>query len=319
MPPTLQESSTVHARDSHTYAADFPTEWCIGSVPHGGFVTSVLLRAAALHFQTTLAAQNQPHSIILHVEFVRRTHEGPAILQIRDVKLGRQTSTIHVTLSQDGRDEVVAYITNANLETEKGPSFDTKWSLDPPPLSADLAQLERGQGDANWSPWTNRPFSKLRKAVNRVRFYLPRNGQARPNMIDEWLRLDSGERFTNESLGFVADTWPQMIEAMGVRKRGKANDEKVTGGEGGKEKQQQPWLWFPTLTLNLEVKKLLPPGGVDWLFVRVQTKQIKNGRFDYEVVILDETGDVIALSHHVAMVVDGSRNTAKRRKRESKM
>ncbi|KAI0484028.1 thioesterase-like superfamily-domain-containing protein [Xylariaceae sp. FL0804] len=330
VPPKLQAATVVQPKGSHTYAANFPTEWCIGSVPHGGFVTSVILQTVATHFRTTLAAQKQPHTIIAHVDFLRRTHEGPATLEIRDVKLGRLTSTVHVSLSQDGRQEVVAYLTNSNLEAESGPSFETNWSLDPPPLPVDLARLDREGSDDNYTRWQGKPFPKLRKAVNRCRFYLPRYGQPRPNVVDEWLRLDSGERFTNESLGFVADIWPQMIEVMAVRAQESTahGSGGSGGGEGGKplndqeqqqQKNQQVWLWFPTLTLNLDVKKALPPGGVDWLFVRVQAKRIKNGRYDYEVVILDEGGDVVALSHHVAMVVDGSRNTAKRKKGESKM
>jgi hypothetical protein len=65
--------------------------------------------------------------------------------------------------------------------------------------------------------------------------------------------------------------------------------------------------------LNLDVKKSLPEGGVEWLFVRVATKQIKNGRMDLEITILDEAGEIVALSHHVALAVPAERNIAKRK------
>lgn len=71
-------------------------------------------------------------------------------------------------------------------------------------------------------------------------------------------------------------------------------------------------FWYPTVLLNIEFKKPLPEEGVEWLFVRVDTKQIKNGRMDIEVVILDEMGDIVALSQHVALAVDSSRNLAAR-------
>ena len=70
--------------------------------------------------------------------------------------------------------------------------------------------------------------------------------------------------------------------------------------------------WYPTLLLNIEFKKPLPQEGVEWLFVRTETKQIKNGRMDIEVVIFDAGGDIVALSHHVALAVSGERNIAKR-------
>lgn len=67
-------------------------------------------------------------------------------------------------------------------------------------------------------------------------------------------------------------------------------------------------FWFPTLLLNLEVKKALPAEGVEWLFVRVRTKSIKNGRYDLEVIILDPDGDLVGLSSHVCLAVSTQRN-----------
>ncbi|GAP92534.1 putative thioesterase family protein [Rosellinia necatrix] len=330
MTPTLSEATAVQATGSHTYTADFPSEWCIGSVTHGGVVTATLLRVAAAHFGGTLAAQHQPHTIILHAEFLRRTHAGPATLVVRDVKIGRQTSTIHVSLTQDGREEVAAYLTNSNMAAEDGLSLETGWSPNPPlpPRPADLARLAADGEDADWVLLRDLPHPKLRKAVSRVLMHVPRRGQAQPNTIDEWVRLESGERFSMEGLGFVADMWPQMIEGMVLRQHGAAVRGGQAASEGGAETKKKekktteadlPWLWYPTLTLNLDIKKVLPPEGVEWLHIRVHSKHIKNGRYDYEVVILDEKEEMVALSHHVAMVVDGSRNTAARGKAESKI
>ena len=51
--------------------------------------------------------------------------------------------------------------------------------------------------------------------------------------------------------------------------------------------------------------------GVKWLFVRLQPKSIRNGRFDLELIIMDESGDIVALSHHVCLVMSAARNIAK--------
>jgi acyl-CoA thioesterase FadM len=74
-----------------------------------------------------------------------------------------------------------------------------------------------------------------------------------------------------------------------------------------------PGFWYPTVLLNLDIKKALPAEGVEWLFVRVATKQIKNGRMDLEVVVFDEGGEIVALSHHVALAVGSERNLANRK------
>jgi hypothetical protein len=137
---SLAKSTTVKQADSHTYTIDFDPAWTIGTgtytivpwneqhppltiespVPHGGYVTAVFMRVVSQHFSTTLAHQNQPHTIALHLDFLRRTQIGPATFKVKDVKLGRQTSVVHVTLLQDGREEVVGYITNSNISTEEG-------------------------------------------------------------------------------------------------------------------------------------------------------------------------------------------------------
>lgn len=72
-------------------------------------------------------------------------------------------------------------------------------------------------------------------------------------------------------------------------------------------------MWFPTVVMNLEVKKALPEEGVEWLAVRVTSKQIKDGKFDLDVSVRDVDGELVALSHHVAMILSIERNTRKSR------
>ena len=119
------------------------------------------------------------------------------------------------------------------------------------------------------------------------------------SLADEWLCFSDGSSFTNTSIGFVADMFPQIIESY-------------------RDQSQGPF-WYPTLLLNLDIKKSLPPQGVKWLQVRVQMKRIKNGRMDLEVHVNDGDGDLVALSHHVGFVLSAARNTAERRKPDTKI
>ncbi|KAI9848711.1 MAG: hypothetical protein M1837_006798 [Sclerophora amabilis] len=310
--PTFQEAIEVAAVDSHTYRANLSPEWCIGTVPHGGYVTAVFMRVASQHFVGTLSKQRQPHTITLHLEFLRRTQAGPAIFTVQDIKLGQQTSTIHVSLKQDDREEVVGYITNANLQTESGVSLQTRFSLDPLPAPVDVSKL-RQDADAHWELQTRMPFPEFRKAATKVTFFFPRDGHPHRSMNDEWITFQNGERFTNESIGYAADMWPQLVE--NYREISPYDGQKTKRNEEGKTpKVSLPArLWYPTLLLNLDIKKALPEEGVEWLFLRVQAKTIKNGRLDLEVIILDETGDIVALSHHVSFVLSAERNTAARK------
>jgi hypothetical protein len=71
-------------------------------------------------------------------------------------------------------------------------------------------------------------------------------------------------------------------------------------------------MWFPTLSLDLEAKMALPPSGVEWLSMRVISKQIQDGRFDLEALVRDVDGNYVALGHQVAMVLSMDRNTGGR-------
>lgn len=301
-------------QSSHIYHGNFDSTWTIGSVPHGGYVTSCIQQVASLHFATTQKKQNQPHTITLHLEFLRRTEVGPATFTVKDVKLGRATSTIHITLSQEIeghiREEVVGYITQSNLHTESGPTYSTGWNLQPTPAPANTANFP--DKDPNWRELQVRPFASFRKAMKQVRFMLPSSGQHVQSANDEWMCFtDPTERFTNESLGFVCDMFTQLVESHLEVEAGASWDQ--TGAEKQEERRKKAAYWYPTVLLNLDVKKALPAEGVKWLFVRVRAKQIKNGRYDLEVIIMDEAGDLVALSHHVCLILDASRNLAKRK------
>ncbi|KAF2098600.1 hypothetical protein NA57DRAFT_39122 [Rhizodiscina lignyota] len=296
MATRFDKATEIRQVDSHTYSAHFPDEWCIGTVPNGGFITSCFMLVASKHFSTTLAKQNQPHTMTLHLEFMRRTQKGPATFKVKDMKLGRQASVIHVSLVQDGREEVVGYLSNTNMHTEEGASFPTDWEMHPPPLPADHSKFEKDE-DPHWIEQKRMPFAGFRKSSTRMKWFFPRKGQRLRSISDEWVRWSSGEKFSQESLGFVCDNFPLVVESY--------------------NKMTPARFWYPTLLLNLDVKKALPPDGVDYLFVRAQSKQIKNGRHDIEVTILDEQGDLVALSHHVVLVVDSSRNLAERRKQDA--
>lgn len=72
--------------------------------------------------------------------------------------------------------------------------------------------------------------------------------------------------------------------------------------------------------MSLEIKKVLPPEGVQWLFLRARAKEIKNGRMDAEIAILDEGFELVALSHQVSFIVDMAQIPAIRpRQRDGKL
>ncbi|KAH8700737.1 thioesterase family protein [Talaromyces proteolyticus] len=327
---SFSEATKVEQLDSHTYRVNLDKAFCIGAVPNGGYTSACMLAAASKH----LGPRGQPDTLTAHFEYPNRTSTGPAIIIIEDVKLGRQLSTLHLTLYQGGllsqapwidravsRRIILAYTTHTNLRTFSGISMPTGYEVTPAaelPSVSDFEALKTNGADDVWEE------SKLPKAyVNLMpslanwRFYIPSKEPLSPGVLDMWIRLTSGEPITQGTLAYVVDSFPHnmhtFLAAPALRELLNAPPERSSDAEVKdvrKKDQQRAEMWFPTVVMNIEAKMALPEEGTEWLAVRVSSKQIKDGKFDLEVLVRDADGELIALSHHVAMILSIERNTS---------
>ncbi|KAI1100597.1 thioesterase family protein [Jackrogersella minutella] len=276
---SFHDNTKVNRLDSHTYAVHLHENFRIGSVINGGYTASCILGAATEY----LSSRGQPDALTAHFEFPNRTIVGPAIVMIEDVKPGRQLSILHLSLWQGGllpqapwatpasRRKVLAYATFTNLRTSVGISIPTGYEITP-------AAALKSDTDRVWGE------EKMPKAVGYLRslrnwrFYSPRGGPPTPGVLDLWVCLANGDRITQGALAYVTDSLPHDMHHS----------------------------LCPVFN-----KKPLPEEGVEWLAVRVSLKQIKNGRFDLDLLVRDAEGELVALSQHVAMIVSMDNNTGK--------
>lgn len=246
---------------------------------------------------------------------------GEAIIIIEDVKRGRNVSTLHATLYQGNlrqsepfitsksRKLVVAYLVNSKISSERGLTLSTGWELLPAPPPVDLQELPGGK-DPFWATEASRiqishlaSLGFVRSVERAFQSYYPRV-PGRKGLEDAWIRLSSGERFTNVSLPLVADAKPYVVEGW-----------RLFPGEGDEHTApflRQDVFWYPTLAMNLDIKKSLPEEGVEWLFLRTMARKIHNGRLDLQVMILDQEMDLVAVASHVNMILPAARNLANR-------
>lgn len=268
----------------------------------------------------------------MHLTFLRRTAAGPARFRVHDMKLGKRTSSIHVELLQpkdhssssgastdkgeEGMEvKVAGYITVSPASAEVGVSAKTEWELEPKPAAGsasdggvNLRQLgETGQDEA----WTKQdsPFAEFRKATTQVEIFGVDGvrGKRRNGIVDQWSRLrPEGEvtRWSNEGVVFLTDMFPMALDGFDKMAAG---TESESGGAGPTAN-----FWFPTVTLSIDLKKRLPVAGEEWLYSRVVTKAVRDGRTDLDVTILDAKGEVVALSTQIGLVVSASRNIGRR-------
>ncbi|KAK4657586.1 hypothetical protein QC762_000690 [Podospora pseudocomata] len=312
----FSQAIKVERLDSHTYKTNLLDSYCIGTVPNGGYSASCLLEAARLH----LASKHQKDAMTSHFQFLNRTEVGPAIIIISETKPGRQFSMLHLTLYQRGlldqapwitkgtsRAEITAYLTMTDLSREQGLTLPTVWSLPSKTASPDFSLLKSKRQDDNWRELdlgSSGAFGTYARVLDNCHFYFPKRGQEHPSVIDLWMRFKiPSEGFTNSSLGLVSDAFPYVVEAF----------RPPPGGETDKPFKATEMFWYPTIVMSLELKRSLPEEkGVEWLRLRMQSKEIRNGRLDLEVVITDEKGELIGVSNQVNLILGSERNTGGR-------
>jgi hypothetical protein len=112
--PSHAEAANIKQISSHKYTCNIHPDFCYVKAAHGGSVVSILWRVLAEHYRTTLARQNQPDTVNLHVEFLRGATIGEAEVVVEDVRLGNSSSTVMVKGLQGGKERVVGYFTLVN-------------------------------------------------------------------------------------------------------------------------------------------------------------------------------------------------------------
>lgn len=299
-------------------------------MPNGGYSASCLVAAGSAH----LSPRGQPDALTAHFEFPGRAEAGPAIVVVEEVKLGRQITILHLTLWQGGfvnsapwttpsvsRSALLAYATYTNMSERKGVSVPTGYEASPaaalPPLIDTKAILETGVDEH----WEEEPIatSPNMKSQRRWRFCLPRGEPLSPGLLDMWVSLRSGENITQNILPYLLDSGPLSYHAFIVAPSSptSSSDSQATTDDQPEARKsivrKSPFedrnsLWFPTIVMNMEVKKLLPKEGVQWVHVQVTSKQVKDGKSDMEFVVRDTSGEIIALSQHVSMIVSMKKN-----------
>lgn len=251
-------------------------------------------------------------------------------MEVEDVKIGARTSTIHIKLLQPSEKKkdlmeikVAGYITVSPPSAEVGISATTGWKPHPAPPTGsgpsgkiDFDALARKGQDGDWNK-LEPPYPEFRRAAGQLELYGPGKGDVQQRRtgsmaIDQWARFQPGGdvngRWTDAAIPYLIDMFPMALDGFDTMSASAAAKE---SGENVEEIKAK--FWYPTVTLNIDMKKHLPAEGVEWLYSRVVTKVVRDGRTDLDVTVLDQSGDVVALSTQVGLVVSASRNLGTRK------
>ncbi|TGO11440.1 hypothetical protein BTUL_0109g00040 [Botrytis tulipae] len=215
--------------------------------------------SVSVHESLEVYEYNQPDALSMQWQFFRLLFASIATLSIKDIHLGKSSSTILVTISQKGKECMMGFM----------------------------------------------------------------------NLRDQWLTpTDPSTRFTNETLSFLLDISFPILDNFYPEKASGGQAATVQAGLAQKREQEmgvtkivdaesgsyRAPAMITSLATSIEIKKLLPPGGTKWLFMRAQAKEIKDGRLSMEVMVFDEGMELVALSQQLCPIIELSRAMANKQK-----
>lgn len=328
MPPILRdhphpfdESFLVFQSDSHTYEITVHSDHASGAALFGGSMYAIALKAIQTHFSTTLKTLNQPHTAYSQIEFLRPAVPGRVVCTIGDVKTGKQFTVTHISIEQAGKKVMVGHATNTNLLRQSLKFVNIQPPLEPVSPPINVERVYDGT-DPNWILYRRRYFpGAVLKSWTYLDKALPMAGPPDLRFTNNWLRpANPNAHITNDWLGFIADSWIRMgenyipgspysnadmvatakkqLDDGWYRREWNEDFDETYAGSG----YAGAYRW-PTMNMSMEIRKLLPEEGVEWVFLRAEIKMMKDGRTTTEIVIRDADMDVIAISHQVGLIL----------------
>ena len=195
-----------------------------------------------------------------------------------------------------------------------------------PPINHGLLLQHR---DPNWT-FFQLPYQDP-KCLSNIIFSMQKVPCPDKSITQMWLGFSNPEeRWTNALLPVGCDMYVPALENFYedsdrsvqafARQSLEWAEQKKKEKEGGKQHQagsewKQP-RWYTTVNMSVEVKRALPEGGVKWLFTRMKTNEVVDGRLDVQGMIFDEQGRLVTLASYVWFVVETERSVARKAKRE---
>jgi hypothetical protein len=262
------DATKVAARaNGTTFDVELDPQWTVGDKPNGGYLLSILGRAAT----STEAAASHPHPLAASATYLAVPAVGPAVVEVIPLRVGRSASQLRTRLVQGGQACVEALLTLGRLDPDAAP----RWVDSPAvalPAEDECAALPVEPPGAGFKVNLMEVVEqRLDPAVLGFAFGQP-SQQAE---LRGWLRFADGLPADPLSLLFVADSFPPATFAI--------------GSIG----------WVPTLELTVYVRAVPSPGA---LRVRQVARLVEDGMVDEVCEVWDARGRLVAQATQLAKV-----------------
>jgi hypothetical protein len=265
--PMLEQAlfSAVSAVTQHEpgrFSAEIDPEWTIGAKPNGGYLLSMLARAAT-------STSVHDHVIAASAHYLHSPDPGPVLIETELLRSGRSASQIRARMEQDGQACVESLMTASSLAGDTAPYWDRG-----------LPEKSKSSYDDCPRLVPNLPNGVRVAIMEQIEVRLEPDSSGftagRPSGRGElrgWLTLPGAEPFDVNALLFAVDAFPPAtfdIEFSG---------------------------WVPTLELTVYVRALPVPGP---LRILQRAHLVEAGRVDESCFVWDTSGRLVAQGTQLA-------------------
>lgn len=262
--------------DVDTTGTELGNSWNIGTIPNGGYVMAASARS--LWAQTNAANSatgtgddsSHPHPVTVTTHYLRPTQPGVFDHSVELLRTGRSFSTAQGGLTQEGKLRVHTLATYGDVSR---PGFTREFGAAPElPLPCDCVQRDGIDGP--------NPLSTISQVVD-VRLH-PDTGwiNGTPTGIPKvsgWMKFVDERPVDPWALLLFADAMPPTVfELLPDR------------------------AWVPTIELTVHIRAV-PVAG--WIAASFVTTHVINGRFEEHGELWDESGQLVAESRQLAMIL----------------
>ena len=257
----FERETLVGVTDPHCATAIVHPQWCIGSVPNGGYLAALMKSAA----KTVLPDLAEPLSSTMH--FLRPAIAcEEAVLDVRRIRLGRGVSTVMVTLLQQHKPR-------ATMLAAFGQLPETPTSIVPDPARPALPNPQDCLLRSGAEQGVELPIlSRLEIRLHPDDAVAGSSGKAR---MRGWIRLRDHTIPQCIALTMMADAFPPSILGLSAR----------VG-------------WVPTIEMTTHVRAR--PASV-WLSGCFRTIDLRDGSLIEDGTLWDESGNIVACTRQLAI------------------
>ncbi|KAL4943879.1 hypothetical protein BDV06DRAFT_188900 [Aspergillus oleicola] len=311
----------------HRFKARISRDWCTQHSVLGGYLTTLLLSAArkSIKLNRNLEAgqvegeAKYPDPIYVFTQFLRMVPPGPVVISCKILRATSRLCVVKVELSLDASPEL-----GKEQESERQ-------QPQTPPSRPEIPQAQQGPACVAIATFANLDKeSGLSQTLTSSSSLssLNANAYTPPNRLTECVRIDDpvvDATPVTRKLNWVA---PRSADGLwGHRLGGHEREVWLSFRDGAmisglgylallSDMPLQPPATheagfytshaLSTLCQSVEFKKR-PGPKTQWVLVRSNSHKVVDGRYDLNVQILDENGDILALSHHVVFISDLAR------------